>query len=253
MAKIIRKGKDLEKDYLCLNRKFKTRLTIAISFMASGMLVAPALFLLLSSPIFMILPFFCWVVAVVFFILASAVKSELDILAAGINGENLANRCVSLLPDSYTAFRNLTVTYDGKSSELDIVVVGPTGIFVVETKALNGTICGDVNNSQWVQQKVGRGGTPYSKSFYSPIKQVNTHVYRLANNLRSGGIRTYVNAIVYFSNVETSFCLTGVSEKTPVFNAQNNGANQMLNYIVNREKILTQQECEKIVDVIIKL
>ena len=142
---------------------------------------------------------------------------------------------------------------NGGTTQIDHVIFSRFGIFVVETKALNGTICGDVNNSQWVQQKVGRGGTPYSKSFYSPIKQVNTHVYRLANNLRNKGIRTYVNAIVYFSNVETSFCLTGVSEKTPVFNAQNNGANQMLNYIVNREKILTQQECEKIVDVIIKL
>jgi hypothetical protein len=158
-----------------------------------------------------------------------------------------------MLPETYTVFRNLTVFYKDKSSEIDILVIGPTGVFVIETKNLNGHIYGNINDTRWTQRKVGRGGTPYSKTFYSPIKQVNTHVYRIANYLKEKGIRKYINPIVYFSNINTVVEISEFDEKTPIFYARNDGANQMLLHILNNKQQISQDLCEKIKDLLIEI
>lgn len=173
-------------------------------------------------------------------------KRKTDILYSGIVGENALSDIVRALPDDYCGFQNLKVTYDGKTSELDMVVVGVTGVFIIETKNMGGTIIGDCNSTHWVQRKVGRGGTPYSKSFYSPIKQVGTHVYRLAHYLRSNGINVHVNDIVYFSNPETALRLVG-ENKTPVFSCAMDGANEIRKYILNGEHRLSKQDTLKTV------
>lgn len=170
-------------------------------------------------------------------IYAGTMRKKAEIYRVGLAGEEAAARLVSRLPDSYCAFQNLKITFEGNESELDLVVVGPTGIFVIENKNMNGYIVGHAEAYQWVQNKVGQGGTPYSKQFHSPIKQVGTHVYRLANVLRQNRINTYVEAAVYFSNNETAVQITGES-KTPVFAASADGGNGVLSYITNRPMIM---------------
>lgn len=178
---------------------------------------------------------------------SSQTGDKMGILVAGINGEILASNCVAGLPDTYTAFRNLTVSYGGKSSEVDILVVGPTGVFVIEVKNLNGTIYGDAEESQWEQYKVGRAGTPYTKNFYNPIKQVNTHVYRVAHYLREKGIDVYVNAIVYFAASETLVVTSGTDGRTQVFCAKEDGENEMRRYILGSSRHLSQKQTEAII------
>jgi hypothetical protein len=175
---------------------------------------------------------------------------EIEILRAGIQGENLTNYCLERLPDTYTAFRNLTVSYQGKKSEMDAVIVGPTGVFIVETKNLNGTIYGSFQDHDWTQYKVGRGGTPYQKSFYSPVKQVNTQVYRLANFLKEQGHRAHVYPIVYFANMDTTVEVTGQDDKTALFASSDDGADRLLRYVLQQPQALSPAICDRIVSTI---
>lgn len=241
MARIIKKGTDLEQDLRSAKKKLKTR-----GLLAAG-LGALALLSFLVAPTFMALPVILGIAAAVTFFGAMQLPREIEILRAGIQGENLTNYHIGQLPDTYTAFRNLTVSYQNKKSEIDTVIVGPTGVFIVETKNLNGTICGSYEDHDWVQHKVGRGGTPYQKSFYSPVKQVNTQVYRLANYLKERGHRAHVYPIVYFANIEASLQVTGRDEKTALFAFENDGADAMLRYVLQQPQKLSPEICQRIV------
>jgi len=172
--------------------------------------------------------------------LSQYMQQKAAIYKSGVDGENATAEIVSSLPNTYLGFQNVQVTYEGKTSELDMVVVGPTGVFIIETKNLNGTIVGNYGNPQWVQKKVGQEGTPYSKNFYNPIKQVGTHVYRLANYLRSNGCYVHVNDMVYFSNPDTVIQLLGTPSNTPVFTALGNSGREICDYILENEQRIAE-------------
>ncbi len=229
MAQVIRKGDELIKSYKKYrNLGFLGATISVISFLCFALMMFTFKF---SVSGFLMVGFGGGA------LFGGAMFNKATVYKTGIAGEEAAARLVSRLPDSYCAFQNLKISFEGNESELDLVVVGPTGIFVIENKHMNGYIMGQAEAHQWVQNKVGQGGTPYSKQFHSPIKQVGTHVYRLANVLRQNRINTYVEAAVYFSNIETVVQITGES-KTPVFAARADGGNGVLSYITNRPAIM---------------
>jgi len=175
-------------------------------------------------------------------LLGGLMGQKASVYASGIQGENATAEIVRMLPEQYFGVQNLQVTFDGKTSELDMVVVGPTGVFIIETKNMKGTIVGNYDSPQWSQRKVGQNGTPYSKSFYNPIKQVGTHVYRLANHLRANGINVRIESMVYFSNPDAEIQLLGTPAQTPVFSALANGTGDLHRFIMERDKKLTGEQ-----------
>ncbi len=178
--------------------------------------------------------------------LAAFFYNKYSIVKTGVEGEEITATVLSDLPDSYTCFFNLNVTYEGETSELDAVVVGPTGVFVIETKNMNGTVNGNYESTHWAQHKVGRRGTPYSKNFYSPVKQVGTHVYRLAHCLEDSGNRVFVNSAVFFSNPSTFVQLAGKPDSTPVFVQSMGDAPRLLEYITDRKASVSENQASDI-------
>lgn len=249
MAKIVKKGMDLEKKLAQAQKQYSKKRDTALLFFGGAALTGIGIFFLRLF-VFWYIPAILMGLCVLFLFSSASDAKEIDIVKVGIEGENATSNCIEWLPDSYTAFRNLTVQYDGKSSEIDLLLVGPTGLFVIETKNLNGYIRADLNGTQWTQHKVGRGGTPYSKTFYSPVKQVNTHVYRLANALKQRGVRAYVNPVVFFANEETTLEIMGRTDKAMLFSAQNNGVRQMMEYILRNPQTIPQNECDRIVRIL---
>ena len=71
--------------------------------------------------------------------------------------EELVTRLANRLPDDHYCIKKLMV---GKHLDADIVVVGPSGIWVLESKYINGTI--RVRNGNWSKAKeyFGPGGVP---------------------------------------------------------------------------------------------
>ncbi len=180
-------------------------------------------------------------------LLGGMMKQKSDALASGLSGEAATAQIVAALPDNYCGFQNLKVTFDGKQSELDMVVVGPTGVFIIETKNMGGTVVGNYDNPQWVQKKIGQQGTPYSRNFYNPVKQVGTHTYRLAHFLRENGINVHVDNMVYFSNPDTVIQLVGDPVSTPVFSALANSTSDLHLHILGGGQLIDNDTLIKIV------
>lgn len=251
MAKIIKNNHHLEKEYI---EESSCRPKCIVAFFALLLVSAFCIAMYTMTNHNMIL--FC--IGTLSLIVGSCVlafgilksDSKAKILKSGIEGEASTALTLAQLPADYTVVQDVYVTFDGGRSEIDSIVVGKTGVFVVETKNMNGYITGDIDDKDWVQHKVGRGGTPYNHTFYSPVKQVNTHIYRLAHYLRKNGVRTYINGIVYFSNPEGAFTITGEKEGTVLFGHSQH--RNMLKYITSGEDILTKKQVKQIVKLIEK-
>lgn len=170
MAKILSDGQnDLEESYKTYKSKSKRNLILLLI----SLLLAP----------------FTGGISFVFFIvfgfmLASS-SQKANTISAGLKGERKSSDLLEGLPDSYYIIPGPRIEVDGRESEMDHIILGPNGIFVMETKNHNGYIEGSESDRELAQHKVGRQGGKYSNNFYNPIKQVNTHVYRLSQLLKN--------------------------------------------------------------------
>jgi hypothetical protein len=61
-------------------------------------------------------------------------------ISAGIDGEREAARSLASLPDDYVVLHELRLPGDDGRCEIDHIVLGPTGLFVLETKRWSGQI-----------------------------------------------------------------------------------------------------------------
>ena len=86
---------------------------------------------------------------------------------------------------------------DGKTSQIDHVVVSNYGIFVIETKNYKGWILGDERGEQWTQVIYKR-----KEKFYNPIRQNYGHVQALKQNLQDYKELNYISIVVFSINAE---------------------------------------------------
>jgi len=93
----------------------------------------------------------------------------------GYMGESIVRYKLSKLdPDKYKSINNFMTVVDGKSTEIDHIVVSNFGVFVIETKNYKGLITGHEKSKQWTQH-INR----YKNNFYNPIRQNYGHVMAL--------------------------------------------------------------------------
>ena len=90
----------------------------------------------------------------------------------GHMGESVVRYKLSKLDQNkYRIINNLMVVVNGKSSEIDHVVVSNSGVFVIETKNYRGTITGYEKGKEWTQY-INRS----KFKFYNPIRQNYGHL-----------------------------------------------------------------------------
>ena len=126
----------------------------------------------------------------------------------GYRGEIAAVRRISaVLPDGYALLNQVAVPNPWSrtgATEIDAIVVGPTGITVVEVKSNIGTvIAGGERDMYWPVQKVGRRGTVYYTQMRNPVRQVRGQARALRQYLRSRGISVWVNTLVIAGSRKT--------------------------------------------------
>ena len=78
----------------------------------------------------------------------------------------------------YIDLNNVTIPTPRGTTQIDHVIVSRYGIFVVESKNMNGWIFGSVDNPEWT--KINRGHT---LKFQNPLHQNNGHVRALSKLL----------------------------------------------------------------------
>ncbi|MBQ8684419.1 MAG: NERD domain-containing protein [Clostridia bacterium] len=245
MAKVVKKSNGLEERYQHHKDRAKKRLLTGACFLPVFLLCF-GLQSALRLPFLPVVAFLAAAGGVVAFLLFAYEYNRATILGCGIAGEQAVEEVLSALPDTYTVYRNVAVAYRDKSAELDTAIVGPTGVFVIEVKNLNGDVRGDHEEKYWTQHKIGQKGTPYQKQIYSPVKQVRTHVFCLAGILQAAGADVFVQDGVFFSNPEVEVHLTGQTGRTPVFVYGQNGTAELLRYITQRSATLPEPLCQRI-------
>ena len=90
----------------------------------------------------------------------------------GIIGEKSLNSLLSFLPkDKYIVMKDVMLSTDHGTTQIDHIVLSLYGIFVIETKNYNGIITGNEWSGEWTQ-------TIYKtkNKFYNPVKQNYGHL-----------------------------------------------------------------------------
>lgn len=174
-----------------------------------------------------------------------------EVLKAGLVGEQNAIKMVKKLPDSYSVITDLEIESRGRRSQMDLVVVGDNGVFIIEVKNTSGKVRGHANDEKLKQEKFGRNGQDFSKEMYNPVKQVSTHGRRLKELFDSKNIKSGVQPMVYFIHEKADVSIK--SDDIPVFCTKYDGEKKLFDYIVNAKKeALDKKEQKKIIEMLKK-
>jgi len=152
------------------------------------------------------------------FIIAASIAVALGLLVGILNlpsikgkrGERkIANLLQSLAAnkEAYVINDVIVATDDGNTSQIDHILFARGGIFVIETKNYSGRIYGTDNQREWTQV-LAYGKT--KNKFYNPVKQNQTHIYRLKEIL--GKQYPFVSCVVFLradiSNADSEYIFT---------------------------------------------
>ena len=90
----------------------------------------------------------------------------------------------------YKLLNDILIKNKGKTTQIDHVLIGKKGIFVIETKDFNGVISGEEYSKEWTQNLNG-----YINNFYNPIRQNYGHIKALENLTKRRNI--FISTIVF--------------------------------------------------------
>src|SRR6056297_1115926 len=145
-----------------------------------------------------------WLPSIIMLIVFWLLFTKLDQKLAGYKGEALGQKELKKLKKhGYKVFANMKLKHNNDQSEMDFIVIGSNGIFIVEVKNIKGTITGNVEDEHLTQIKKTKYNT-YENKFYNPIKQVNTHVYKLSKYLKDNNVNHWIEGYVYFPKKHSS-------------------------------------------------
>lgn len=153
-------------------------------------------------------------IELIMFIWLIGVLSKSNQRRAGIKGEKFATKLIrDTLHADDTLLCNVRISYDGKKTELDNVILNKRGIFIIEVKNYVGTITGGLNDYEWSKTKVSASGNAYTSSVKNPINQVRRQVYILANFLKDNGVNVWIEGYAFLvegnSPVRSAYILNG--------------------------------------------
>ena len=158
----------------------------------------------------------------------------------GIAGESIIQLLLNNPQLGYRKImKNIYVPYGNQTTEIDVLMIHETGIYVIESKNYSGWIFGSENQQQWTQML----NSYTKKRFYNPIWQNRTHIRALSNytNINKSKIKSY---IVFSDRCELKAIPPNTSEciitKIDLF------LYAIYNDINNRKKIFTVEEVNQI-------
>ena len=164
------------------------------------------LYTLLGLSIGLVSLFICslglfWVALVPFFLGSFLLARGLRYFQ-GVRGEGAVSRFLSrILDDRYTLIRNLQIPKS--QADLDAVLVGPSGVLVMEIKNYSPKYSYRCEGSDWFWRKPGKR---YSRMKESPTKQAIINTGYLKTYLSQHGIHGIpIETVVVITNPKAKF------------------------------------------------
>jgi hypothetical protein len=127
-------------------------------------------------------------------------QSYLSVLNnSGRYGEYLAFKKLEKLENSGSKFLfNVYIPKNNdETTEIDVLMISPKGLFVFESKNYSGWIFGSENQKNWYQTLPAGRGRSHKENFYNPIMQNRSHIKHLKAFL---GTDIPVRSIIVFSD-----------------------------------------------------
>ena len=116
----------------------------------------------------------------------------------GFIGEKSVAFLLSRLdPTKYRVINDVMLDVDGKTSQIDHLVVSDFGVFVIETKNYKGWIIGEEHSESWTQVIYKR-----KEKLYNPIRQNYGHIQALKHHLKEFNQVRYIPIIVFSINAD---------------------------------------------------
>lgn len=106
--------------------------------------------------------------------------------------ESYVHEILTTLPSEYYVLSDVWFAGNGRSTQIDHIVVSPYGVFVIETKGHKGWIVGGEYSEYWKRYIHG-----YVKEFYNPILQNNAHVRFLSYLLSGMSELNFIPVVVF--------------------------------------------------------
>ena len=228
MAKLVRIKSELKinKSKAFWNMVFALFFTLLFIGVGAGMLFA---ILLQKSDLHIAFPSMFFGIAFILAALFLIAKHNYEILNAGVKGEQQTCEILKQLPKDFTVITNPVIHNRGSVNELDFVVIGTNGVFVVETKNYRGIITGTTSAQNWKQIKHGKNKT-YEKEVKNPAKQVYRQGRRMNEMFIDFGISADVFPILYFVDDRSELKITDDADLGVV---TINNECDLLDYIIN--------------------
>jgi len=134
----------------------------------------------------------------------------------GIYGEYLTFNELEKIKGDHRILTNVYLPKgNGETTEVDLIYIHETGIYVLESKNYSGWIFGDENSKTWMQTLPNR----YKQKFYNPIWQNNTHIKYLMEALKVDA--KDIKSIIVFSDRCVLKKIDVYSENVKVINRNN--------------------------------
>jgi len=135
---------------------------------------------------------YVWTILTLIIVLGSVIKIFKPRIK-GFFGEKLITFFLSRLDSKkYKVINNLMINVNGKTVQIDHLIISNFGIFVIETKNYKGFITGNKYNDYWTQTIY-----KYKEKFYNPIKQNYGHIQALKTILKEFQNIIYYPIVVF--------------------------------------------------------
>lgn len=118
-------------------------------------------------------------------------------IKGAIGEKRIASLLYFLDKSNYKVINNIVLEVDGKTTQIDHIVISDFGVFVIETKNYKGWILGGENSEYWTQVIFKR-----KERFYNPIRQNLGHIKALKICLNEFPDLKYISIIVFPSKAE---------------------------------------------------
>lgn len=233
--------KNLQETGTYLEDKAKLYRNISIIFFAIGGFV-----LLVSYFIMSLTLIFIFIIIILLSIGMIFLKFYFN-YSKGLQGERITIEALQNLPDSYFLIND--VNLPNGFGNIDHIVLGSNGIFVIETKNFNGEI--RCEKDVWYKYNYIRIISEEHK-IKSPSKQVKRNALKLkqyieSKNIFNKSLKLWVEGMVVFT--KDNAILSCENPTVPILKV-----NQLCNYIRNKEsKIkISSQELEKVTKILLR-
>lgn len=171
--------------------------------------------------------------------------------------EKVSQLLADSLPDQYVILNSPRIYYHGGTFDIDHIVIGPNGIFVIETKNMQGIISGGIMGN-WVQERT-RSSRFNTVKIGNPANQVNqygkvvrSYLGSRYSHLTGNKVRIKVYSIVVFAHDDVDFTKMNFTRPNYMGHIRVTKLDQLVEFVTTRQgAAYTESEIAEFSDIIV--